>query len=270
MNLAFREALDADRVPLQAWMWNPSVLFAEVIAKAGFDSVGLDLQHGAIDFDDLYGLIAVLDANGCTPIVRLPANDRGWATRVLDAGATGLICPDVESAAEAADFVAACRYPPLGRRGFGPARPAIGKGSGYGDSRSAYSPAEANEEVMAIVQIESTRGLDEVEAIVAVDGVNGLFPGPMDFSLSAYGELVWDYEDDRLAQPMQTMIDAAHGAGVPVGLPVFTPESISVLLEMGVDWLQIGNDLAWVSKAAQQTVATVGELGSGVGGDANR
>jgi 4-hydroxy-2-oxoheptanedioate aldolase len=260
---AFQEAIERQEVPLQAWMWNPSPLFAEAIVAAGFDSVGLDLQHGAIDFSDLYAMLAIFDAAGVTPMVRVPHHERGWMTRVLDAGATGIICPDVESGEDAKRFVAACKYAPRGSRSYGPTRPAVTKSSGYGDPRSGYSPVTANEEVMTVVQIESVEGMRNLEAIVNADGVDGLFPGPMDYTLSAYGELVYDIEDKRLRDPLQEMIDASHAAGVPVGLPAFSPEMAGALIEMGTDWLQMGNDMAWISTSARQTVASVADRAKG-------
>lgn len=254
----FLDAVRARSHPIQAWMWNPSPLSAEIIARSGFDSIGFDLQHGAVDFSDLYGLFAIASAHGVTPVVRIPSNDPGWISRVLDAGAYGVICPDVRSAAEAEELVRACRYAPDGERGFGPVRPAMGS-PGTRAVSAGYDMAAQNAAVMVIVQIESPEGLDAVADIVAVSGVDGVFPGPVDYSVLATGEVLFDYGDERLGPPMQTIVDACHAAGKFVGLPAIVPDHVGLLVEMGVDWIQIGNDVAWITAAARQTVASARE-----------
>ena len=254
----FLDEIKAGRTPIQAWMWNPSVLFTEVVARAGFDSVGLDLQHGAIDFDDLYALMTVLSAHGVTPMVRVPQNDPSWITRVLDGGAYGVICPDVRTAEEAEAFVSACKYAPQGERGYGPARPALAArlgGKGAGVTSAGYSTSAENDAVMAIIQIESPEGLENVEAIMSTPGVDGIFPGLVDYSLLAYGEVL-DYRDPRLRDDTKRMTAAAHAVGKPVGLAVMAPDDIPYLIEeLGADWLQFGNDLGWMIAAAQKTIS---------------
>jgi 4-hydroxy-2-oxoheptanedioate aldolase len=255
----FKLAIANGEVPLQAWLMNPLPLSAEIAAAAGYESVGIDLQHGAIDLQELDALLAVLAANGATPMVRVPTNDRGWVTRVLDRGARGVICPEVDTPEQAAAFAAACKYPPLGTRGFGPVRPAIGRSAGYADGDDGYSPAAENETVLAIAQIESRTGLENVEAIIATKGIDAVMPGPLDFTLSVHGELIADFADRRLREPMEAIVAAAHDAGKLAGLPAFTPESVGLLLEIGVDWIQIGNDVAWITAGARESAAAARE-----------
>ncbi|MEQ8719085.1 MAG: aldolase/citrate lyase family protein [Acidimicrobiales bacterium] len=254
----FLDAVRAGTHPIQAWVWNPSPLSTEIIARSGFDSIGFDLQHGAVDFSDLYSLFAIASAHGVTPMVRIPSNDPGWISRVLDAGAYGVICPDVRSAAEAEAFVRACRYAPEGERGFGPVRPAMGAPGSRAVS-TGYDMAAQNAAVMVIVQIESPEGLAAVGEIVAVAGVDGVFPGPVDYSVLTTGEVLFDYGDERLGPPMKAIVDACHDAGKFVGLPAIVPEHVGLFMEMGVDWIQIGNDVAWITAAARQTVASARE-----------
>lgn len=254
----FLDAVRAGSRPLQAWMWNPSPLSAEIIARSGFDSIGFDLQHGAVDFSDLYSLMAIASAHGGTPMVRIPSNDPGWISRVLDAGAYGVICPDVRTVGEAERLVRACRYAPDGERGFGPVRPAMGAPGSRAVSTD-YDMAAQNAAVMVIVQIESPEGLENVESIVAVPGVDGVFPGPVDYSVLATGEILFDYGDERLGPAMRRIAEACHAAGRYVGLPAISPDHVGALVDMGVDWIQIGNDVAWLTAAARQTVASARE-----------
>ena len=251
----FLASIRAHRRPLQAWMWNPSVLSAEIIARTGFDSVCIDFQHGAMDFNDLYAIMAVVSANGATPMVRIPhEKDLGWVSRCLDGRAYGVICPDVQTPESARAFADACKYAPAGRRGFGPVRPVLGApGSAY-PAAAGYDTAAENAAVMAIVQIESPAGLDNVEAIVATPGVDGVFPGMVDYGLLAHGEVITDFSDPRIREPIERIMVAARAAGKPVGLPAIMPDAIPYLLELDVDWIQVGNDVSWITAAARNCV----------------
>jgi 4-hydroxy-2-oxoheptanedioate aldolase len=250
----FQNELEAGRKPIQAWMWNPSVLYAEVISRAGFDSVGLDLQHGAIDFSDLYAMMAIVSANGATPIVRVPTNDRAWISRVLDGGAHGVICPDVQTPDEAAAFASACKYAPQGTRGFGPVRPMLASQGTRDTEPEGFTLAAQNDAVMAIVQIESPRGLAHAEEIINTPGVDAIFPGLVDYSVLVHGEVVSDATDSRLREPLEQILEIAHAAGKPVGMPAVTPDDAPVLIEMGVDYLVMGNDVGWITAAARHTL----------------
>lgn len=248
----FQSELKAGRKPIQGWMWDPSVLFAEVISRTGFDSVGLDLQHGAIDFSDLYGMMAVISANGSTPMVRIPGNDRAWISRVLDGGAYGVICPDVQTADEAKAFGDACKYAPAGTRGFGPVRPVLGNPGA--SETSGFTPAGENEAVMAIVQIESPLGLKNAEGILNAPNVDAVFPGFVDYSMLAYGEPIADSSDERLREPLERILKITHEAGKYVGVAA-SPDNASKLIEAGVDFLVMANDFAWIVASARQTLA---------------
>lgn len=254
-----KKQLEEGGHPVVGWMWTPSPLIAEIMASAGFDAIGVDLQHGSIEFNELYPLFAILAANDITPMVRVPDNDRGAVTRVLDAGAYAVICPDVQTAEEAKQFAELCKYPPAGVRGFGPVRPAIGMTGGYSGGGGAYPTLEANDTVMAIVQIESTQGLENVEEIMATEGVDAVFPGPVDYSLSAFGEAIMDLSEPRMREPLERIFAAAKAAGKPVGMPCFTPSDVTLAIEMGAGYVQMGNDVGWItagSRGAVQAMTT--------------
>ena len=151
----FLDCLKDKSVPVQAWMWNPSVLFAEIISSAGYDSVCIDLQHGVIDFNDAFSMIGVIASMGVTPMVRIPSKDFGAISRVLDAGVYGVICPDVRTPEESDLFARACKYAPIGERGFSPIRPAIGSPQKDQPVSEHFSTQAENSSVMSIVQIEA-------------------------------------------------------------------------------------------------------------------
>ncbi len=150
----------------------------EAIARIGFDYVCIDMQHGLMSFDDVLGMLQAVSAGDATPIVRVASNDPASIGRVLDAGALGVIIPMVNSPEEAARAVAACRYAPAGSRSYGPLRAAIAYGDGYA--------AEANRNVLCIPMIETAAAVACAEQIVAVPGVDAIYVGPTDLSLT-YG-----------------------------------------------------------------------------------
>jgi 4-hydroxy-2-oxoheptanedioate aldolase len=245
----FLDAVRAGRHPLQASMWTPSVLFAEVIARSGFDGVCLDMQHGPISEGDVFALSTVLSAYGVTPCVRIPRNDRALIGRLLDAGVYGVICPDVRTADEARAFADACRYPPRGTRGYGPSRPQLAGGG------SPFSVETENDTVMAIVQIESGEGLANVEEILGTPGVDSVFPGMVDFALDVHGELIANFLDIRVLSPLQRIVTVAREVGVSVGLAAIDTDEVPALLEIGADWFNVGNDRRWIIGGARRTSA---------------
>ena len=163
-------------VTLGAWCMIPSSLSAEILAKGGFDWVLVDMQHGCMDYQTAVEMIRAIDLAGITPIVRVPWNEPGIVGRMLDAGAMGIVAPMINSVAEAEQLVAACCYPPAGKRSLGPVRVGARDGMGY--------VASANERIAVIPMIETVEALASVEQIAAVPGVDALFVGPFDLSLS--------------------------------------------------------------------------------------
>jgi 4-hydroxy-2-oxoheptanedioate aldolase len=234
-----------------------SQLGAEIIALAGFDGCWLDLQHGHLDPGDLAALISLLDAYDVSVIVRVPGNEPGVIGRALDAGASGIVCPDVRTAEEAAAFAEACRYPPRGSRGYGRSRAAL-VGAFGGPSAS---PQSENDKVLAIAQIESPEGLESVDAIVGTAGIDAVFPGMVDYALITGGRVLpgLSFLDQDVRRPLEQIIAATHAADKTVGLPVGAPEELPELLELGADWVLMGGELGWLIAGARATLATWNE-----------
>ena len=132
---------------LNGWLHIPSTFGAEVMAHAGYDSLTIDLQHGASDFAGALGMMQAISTTEAVPFVRVPWNDPGLIMRLMDAGAYGVICPMINTGEEAEKFVGACRYPPEGYRSFGPFRATLYAGADY--------PANANETVVTMAMIET-------------------------------------------------------------------------------------------------------------------
>ena len=196
-----RERWAAGEVALNAWLSLEGASSASLVSAAGFDAATVDLQHGAASLETLSPIVAAIASSGALPLARVPWNDPAGLMRGLDLGVRGVICPMVDSADEARAFVRACRYPPDGARSYGPIRSAFGTGREHTDA--------ANQAVLLFAQIETAAGLSGVEEICATPGLDGVYVGPADLSLTLGLETFADLSDARLLEALDRILAAA-------------------------------------------------------------
>lgn len=166
----------AGQVACGGWLSIPSSYSAEIMAHQGFDYLCVDIQHGIVDYADAVGMLTAISTTATMPFVRVPWNEPGIIGRVLDAGALGVIIPMVNTAAEARAAAAACRYAPEGRRSYGPGRVTFYAGDDYFQ--------HANREVACIPMVETVEALGNLDEILAVPGIDAVYVGPSDMSVS--------------------------------------------------------------------------------------
>src|SRR5262245_65940096 len=169
--------LKSGKAAVNAWLAIPSAFSAEVMAQCGWDSVTVDMQHGVQDYQSMVQCFQAMDRYPITPLVRVPWNEPGIVGKVLDGGAWGVICPMVNTPAEAKALVSYSLYPPKGKRYNGPIR-----AGAYG-AATPYQ-ASANDEVLIIPMIETQEAIDNIDAILDVPGVSGIYGGPSDLALA--------------------------------------------------------------------------------------
>ena len=158
---------------------NPGI--AHIAFQAGLDFIMLDMEHGAYTFSDLSAIAGTAYTLNLDCYVRVPELSRGYVSRALDCGATGVMVPMIETVDQAQKLVSWAKYPPTGKRGMG----SIGTLTGYGRVQDASSFMEmANKTTLAIAQIETVTGIKNIEAIAAVSGIDVLLVGPYDLSVS--------------------------------------------------------------------------------------
>ena len=172
--------LRAGETLLTAWSAIPEALVAETCARAGFDAVTLDMQHGFHGVDSILRGIAAARLGGAPAIVRIPVGDFAFASRALDMGASAVIAPMINSIDDARAFAAAMKYPPVGGRSWGPFRAMALRGA---SSNQAYLES-ANGDTLALAMVETRQAVDALEGILAVDGIDGVLVGPSDFSIA--------------------------------------------------------------------------------------
>ncbi|HVQ68443.1 MAG TPA: aldolase/citrate lyase family protein, partial [Bradyrhizobium sp.] len=164
---------------VNAWLAIPSGFSAEVIAQCGFDSVTVDMQHGVQDYLSMVQCFQAMNGHPVTPMVRVPWNEPGIIGKVLDGGAYGVICPMINTPKEAKDLVQFAKYPPKGTRSNGPIRAGM-----YGSAGSYQQTA--NDEIVLLPMMETKTAIENMESILDVEGINGVYVGPSDLRFS-YG-----------------------------------------------------------------------------------
>jgi 4-hydroxy-2-oxoheptanedioate aldolase len=246
-----RRAFAADRPSFGVFCSIASPVVAELLARSGFTFVVIDAQHGGATLESLVTLVQAVELGGATPIVRVPWNDPALVMRVLDLGAGGVIVPMVSTAADAAAAAAACRYPPDGIRSFGIVR------GGFG------SPANANRDVLCLVMIETVEGLENTEAIVSTPGVDGIFFGPVDLSLSMGLDSAGAFTSPEVAKALATVVDCCRRHGRLAATVVPSAAEAGAAVDLGLRMLAVGADTKYVRAAAERDVAALAELDPG-------
>lgn len=229
-----------------AFIGSNSPLAAELMARAGFDWVVIDQQHAPTGGSEQ--LSGMLRATGSTPaLVRIPwKTDYGAAMAALDAGAHGLIVPMLDTPEEAAAIAGACRYPPAGYRSFGPWRAGL--------QIPGYTPDDGDRQVLCLVQIETRAAIGNLDAIVAVPGIDGAYIGPQDLSLSHGGGLSWRTDNAVLHQLTERVLQACQRAGKLAVAHTAEPDDALHWAALGFDMVTATSDTRLISVAAASAV----------------
>lgn len=232
---AFRERVRARETLLGTWITLGHPAVGELLAECGFDWLVVDMEHSAIGISEAQALIQVISRTGGVPLVRMSDRDPTGIKRVMDAGAAGVIVPDVRDSAQAAASVAAVKYPPAGKRGVG-----LGRAQGYGLGFETYRDW-VTEGSTVIVQIEHVDAVDRIEDIAGTDGIDGVIVGPYDLSasLGIPGELA----DPRVLELVARVPAAAAAAGISAGFHVVQPDEAQVADRVAQGFNLIGYSL---------------------------
>lgn len=232
----FKQRLAAKERLIGCWLATGSDYIAEVMGTAGFDWLVIDGEHAPNDIPSIRAQLTALAASSSEPVVRLPIDDARLIKQALDIGAQTLLIPMVDSAEQARAIVRACRYPPDGMRGVGAA---LGRAT-----RFAAVPdyiATANEQICILLQVESVKGLKNLDAIASVDGVDGIFIGPSDLSTDMGFAGQSDAEPVKAA--IKDALAAIRVAGKAPGILGTTQEAAQRYVDQGAQFVAVGVDL---------------------------
>ncbi len=252
---SIRERWNQGIPTINGWLTLPTSLAAEIMARAGFDSLTIDMQHGAIDYADLLQLLTALAASEVTPLVRVPNSDPTFITRVLDLGALGVICPMITSAAEARAFSAGARYFPRGNRSSGPLRAAMLYGADYF--------RQVNDAIVVMGMIETPDAVKNLDEILAVETVDGIYVGPNDLGVAMGMPAGTDREEPEFLRTLEEIAQRANRHGKIPGLHTNSSKYAARAIAMGFGFVTICADANLIRFGAVSAVRDLREaLGS--------
>jgi 2-keto-3-deoxy-L-rhamnonate aldolase RhmA len=244
----FRHLLMATghHTPIGTWIMSASPIVAEAVGHAGFDWGVIDMEHSPLDTMEVIHMLQALASTRMVPVVRVPWNDAVTVKRILDAGATNVLFPFVQTADEAKRAVASTRYAPQGVRGMA----AMTRASKFGTVTNYLTVA--NDGISVIVQLETPAAVANLERIADVDGVDAIFIGPADLSacMGHVGEVTHPEVVDLMAKAAQR----CRAIGKPVGTLAGTPDAVVQYRAAGFDFVAMSSDLGLLMRGAQAAV----------------
>lgn len=244
-----KETISSGGYAVNAWVSCDSPYVAEVLSHAGYDAVTIDHQHGMFGLDRVIALLQGVSGGPAMPMVRCSHLDLAEIGKLLDAGAYGLICPSIDTAEQCRALVSACRYPPIGQRSFGPSRGLLYGGSDYVE--------QANATVQVWAMIESSEALNNLEEIVNVPGLDGVYVGPNDMALSLGVPPATTSVASEVRDALARVLEVGHAAGIAVGAYCADAQSAVALVEDGYDLVTPGNDVVLLREGAASRLAAI-------------
>ncbi|MBV9863546.1 MAG: 2,4-dihydroxyhept-2-ene-1,7-dioic acid aldolase [Alphaproteobacteria bacterium] len=249
-----REAWQQGRPVINSWLGIPSSFSAEAMASLGWDSLVVDMQHGMIDYQMMVTMLQGISTTNVTPLVRVPWNDPAHIQKALDAGAYGIICPMINNRAEAEKFVGSCRYAPLGYRSSGPIRASLYGGSDY--------HMKANDIVLAFGMIETQEALDNLDDILSVKGLDAIYVGPSDLSISLGYNPGGDKPDEWMMTALNKILDACKRHKVQPGIHCGAPSYAKKMIERGFTFVTVGGDNRFMTMGGTQALQEMRQGGA--------
>jgi 4-hydroxy-2-oxoheptanedioate aldolase len=247
---ALARRLRADETVFSSWCTLASPIIAETIAREGYAAVVIDQQHGLWDTASIIAAIGALHHAGSAPLVRVPLADFAFVSRALDFGAEAIIAPMINTAADARQFAAAAKYPPLGERSWGPQRAMTLQGK----TVTTDYLREANDGTLTLAMIETSTALGNVDAIADTPGIDALFVGPYDLSTALSGGKAQDVQAPEVERAIDRICQAATKAGKIPGIYCRDPERSLAMSRRGFRFITIGSDLGIVRDGAAAQV----------------
>ncbi|NNC78153.1 MAG: 2-keto-3-deoxy-L-rhamnonate aldolase [Woeseiaceae bacterium] len=244
----FKTALDSGQTQFGLWLGIPDNTVAEIVAGAGFDWLLIDHEHGPYELGDVMAHLQLLAAYDVAPIVRPVDDNPALLKKLCDIGAQSFIVPMIETAEQAANVVAAVKYPPTGRRGLGTSMARAAKWNtvpGY--------IKNANDNICVIVQAETTTAIENLESIAAVDGVDGVFIGPSD--LSASMGHAGDVLHPQVVEVVGNALRSIRNASKHAGLLCLDRAQVAHYIDCGANFVGVGVDTLLIGNAARQLAA---------------
>ena len=252
MTNRLKTLLESGQPAIGSWISSIDPYAVELTADLGFDWLLIDMEHAPLSRENLRSILVALRGSASTPVVRLSSNTLDHFQTALDLGAQGVVVPMVNSSLDAQQAVRFCRYPPLGVRGFAPIR-----ASRYLENLTEYI-ASANSTISLIVQIETPEAASNIDSILTVGGVDGIYLGPSD--MASFMGLPAQTSHPKVLDVMDRVIARARAHSIPFGLPTWSDEECMTFVRKGGQLLTVGSDLHYLSTAARNRLTRIRQL----------
>ena len=231
---------------VNAWLSIPNSFTAEAFGKMGWDAITIDMQHGQSDYSSSIPMLQALSSSASTPMARVPWYEPGIIMRMLDLGVLGIIAPMINTKEDCEKFVSYCYYPPIGQRSFGPMRAQLIHGSGYFE--------KANENILSFAMIETQQAVDNLDEILSVPNLTGVYIGPADMS-SSYGmKPQFDVKEDPVFSNIKLIAKKANEYGKIAGIHNGTTQYAKEMIGLGFKLVTISSDFRSMSAHAQSVI----------------
>ena len=231
---------------INGWLSIPNSFTAEAFGKMGWDSVTIDLQHGQSDYQSSISMLQALANSNSVPMVRVPWNEPGIIMKMLDLGVMGIIAPMINTKKDCENFISYCYYPPIGQRSFGPMRAQLIHGENYFQN--------ANKNILSFAMIETQQAVDNLDDILSVPNLTGVYIGPADMS-SSYGmKPKFDVKEDPVFSNIKLIAKKANEYGKIAGIHNGTTQYAKEMIDIGFKLVTISSDFRSMSAHAQSVI----------------
>lgn len=256
MNNLIKEKIKEKKFLLNGWIQIPSSFSTEIMAHQEWDSLTIDMQHGMVSFDQVLSMLQAISGTNTLPLARVSSNDPASIMKLLDCGIAGIICPLVNTKKEAQQFVSSCLYPPQGTRSFGPLRAMMVSGSKY--------LSEANINIAKIVMIETKQALENLNDILSVEGVDGIYIGPNDLGISLGAPLSVDTKNklrsneipvsEETENAISKILKVASEKNLITGIHSSSPEMSTKMIKAGFNFVTSVSDERLLAAGSQSII----------------
>lgn len=238
------ESWEQDKTTLNGWMSTSSAFNAEIMANCGFDSISIDTQHGINDYLTSVDMLRAINQNKIPSLIRVPWLDPTHIMKTLDAGVSGIICPMINTKKGAQELVKHAYYPPLGERSFGPARAKFVYGNDY--------VKNANNSLLVFAMIETRQALENLDDILSVEGIDGVYIGPTDLSFSLGLTPQFDSEEKIVLQAIGKIILAVKKYKKYAGIHNGSVDYAFKMSKLGFNFVTVSSDALFILNGAKE------------------
>jgi 4-hydroxy-2-oxoheptanedioate aldolase len=240
------EIWESDQPVINAWLSIPNSFTAEAFGKMGWDSITIDMQHGQNDYQTSISMLQGLTNSKSVPMVRVPWNEPGIIMKMLDLGVMGIIAPMINTKEDCEKFLSYCYYPPIGQRSFGPMRAQLIHGANYFK--------QANKNITTFAMIETKQAVENLDEILSVPNLTGVYIGPADMS-SSYGlPPKFDVREDPVFSNIKLIAERAKKFGKIAGIHNGSTKYAKEMITLGYKFVTILSDFRVMSSHSQQII----------------